>query len=156
MRRGARSLFRYLGHLAIAWPGVTAVIFGGAVFWGVISQLAHVSTAWPAIDALVDVPFFPLELAAALALGFCRNRRGQRAPCWVWLPALAFFVWDAHGVLVQPFDGGWRSVWNTYFGYGCQSSECLGEVLVTAPLYTSIVYSLGALAARLRARARRA
>jgi hypothetical protein len=36
------------------------------------------------------------------------------------------------------------STWDTYFGKGCGGSECLYELFLTAPFYTSVAYSIGA------------
>ena len=62
-----------------------------------------------------------------------------RSATWAWvLPALVL----AWSILSWPSEAD--SVWNTFFGTDCGSSECLYQMTVTAPFYASVAYSLGA------------
>src|SRR5207244_2215740 len=62
---------------------------------------------------------------------------------WVWLlPAmiLAFNVatWKSH-IARSNFSDAWAN----YFTSDCGASECLYEILITAPFYTSVAYTVG-------------
>lgn len=136
---------RYLINLAVAWPGVMAVIFGCAILTGAVWL------KW--LDPLIEPPVFPLQLAAAFLLGLALNRHfSSRVACWVWIPPLAILAWDVSNWANSPAPlwdrtSAWRDVWNNYFGTQCQGSECLNELLLTGPFYTAVLYSLGAWAA---------
>lgn len=156
MKGGARSMMRYLGHVAIGWPGVMILGFGGTIIVGAKLGINPDSALSARISAAIGPPLFPLELVIAAGLGYALNRRrGDFAATFVWIPAAVVLAWGISIVVAQPFDGGWAGVWRQYFGSNCQSSECLGEVIVTAPLYTSILYSAAALVPALRLRRRK-
>jgi hypothetical protein len=92
----------------------------------------------------VGEPYFALPVVAAFFLGVLSSRffRSSSA-AWVWLLPTIILVWN----LFSWHNGGYRSywpdVWNNYFGSSCGSSECLYELFVTAPFYTSFAYTLG-------------
>jgi hypothetical protein len=97
---------------------------------------------------IVAEPIWLPEVLMGILLGGIAYRR---------LPTkLAFYVGVPPAVLL--FSSAWHwqqtmaiydSTWDTYFGKGCAGSECLYELLLTAPFYTSLAYTVGALASRL-------
>ncbi len=92
----------------------------------------------------VDNPYFAGPILAGFILGVLSHRwfRSSSAP-WVWLlPAmiLAFNVatWKSH-IARSNFSDAWAN----YFTSDCGASECLYEILITAPFYTSVAYTVG-------------
>jgi hypothetical protein len=136
----ARRVGVYLAHLSVAWPLTFAL------------GLALASTSAVG-GALFDVPnsspVFAGWLALGAALGFGLNRRhASLAACFVFLPPFVLFLHEASITMGMPFGGGWAGVWTAFFSRNCASSECLNELLVTAPLLSSVSYSVAAFAAR--------
>jgi hypothetical protein len=93
---------------------------------------------------LCDNPYFLGPILAAFALGILGNRVWKtRSALWVWLlPTIILILkvltWKSHTSRSNLADA-----WANYFGSDCGGSECLNEVFVTAPFYTSVAYTLG-------------
>jgi hypothetical protein len=93
---------------------------------------------------LVGEPWFIGPVLAGFVFGFFAWRWFRSITgLFVWVaPVLMLFVaiasWKTGGF--QPY---WRDVWDNFFGAGCGGSECLYEFFVTAPLYSSLAFSLG-------------
>jgi hypothetical protein len=98
------------------------------------------------IDKLIGVPLWlPSSLAAACAGVFFYKRIRHKFAFWAWVPSfilLLWSAWDWHGTLSK-----YDSTWDTHFGKDCGGSECLYQLFFTVPFYTSVAYSLGAVAA---------
>jgi hypothetical protein len=94
-------------------------------------------------SALTENHLYPVQMLFALLGGFLIARHWrQRSMLWVWiLPAatlLVGFVVAAHHL--SPGDRLAH-----FFGSGCQvRSGCFDQLVFTLPLYTAVVYSLGA------------
>jgi hypothetical protein len=92
----------------------------------------------------VGEPYFALPVLTGFFLGVLSSRffRSSSA-AWVWVLPTIILVWN----LLSWHNGGyrpyWPDVWNNYFGSNCGSSECLYELFITAPFYTSFAYTLG-------------
>lgn len=88
-------------------------------------------------------PYFVFPVFIGFALGGLSYRYSRSSSAaWVWvLPTIAL-VWN---VLTWKNGGDpyWPDVWNNYFGSQCGSSECLYELFVTMPFYTSLAYAVG-------------
>lgn len=99
-------------------------------------------------------PYFPVQILAAIYLGWFLGRRlGDRVMTWVWvLPALFLFYAViaiptlAPGITSSLLWSGTNQTWLThYFGRGCQvKNSCFDQVLITLPFYTSAAYAVGA------------
>jgi hypothetical protein len=89
-------------------------------------------------------PYFAFPVITSFVFGALSRRYSRSSSAaWVWvLPAIILvwnlFTWETGGV--GPY---WPDVWNNYFGSDCGGSECVYELFVTAPFYTSLAYSLG-------------
>jgi hypothetical protein len=94
-----------------------------------------------------------VALSLPIVCGFYFGRRFYRK-----LPTItAFFAWVLPGVFLTYSAVSWQhtmaqydSTWSTYFGKDCGGSECLYQLFLTGPFYTSVAYSLGALSVRLK------
>ena len=107
---------------------------------------------------LTENPFYPVQIAAGLYLGWLLGRRFQRkSMLWIWiLPLVALcyalmvgliLIPEWTSVLARPKTFGARL--SHYFGWGCQPrAGCLDQLMLTMPFYASAAYSLGALLAR--------
>jgi hypothetical protein len=97
-----------------------------------------------------DNPYFTGPVVVSFLFGaFSRRFFRTRSALWVWvLPTLVLLVdiltWQSHSSRSR-----WADVWANYFGSSCGDTECLGELLVTAPFYTSVAYTLGWIASGL-------
>jgi hypothetical protein len=116
---------------------------------------------WVVYRLTTDVPYSPLFWGSGLLLGFLvTKRKSNRSACWVWV---AGAIWLGLGMLnaYSPlgshpwYNPPWcprgcsflQQVWDDMFdvtGNKCGGSECLGELLFTAPFFCSIAYSVGA------------
>lgn len=142
-----KTLALYLKHLAVAWPGLSLAIF--------VATLPLAYTPLSVIFAPPDcAPCFAGYWAVGALVGFWLNRRDcSRAASWVWLAPLALTAFSLPVYFRFPMDLGWSGVWTAYFSKNCGGSECLVELMETAPLITCVAYSLGALWARRQCRA---
>jgi hypothetical protein len=104
---------------------------------------------------LVDSPYFLAPITAAFVLGLFSNRVWKtNAGIWVWLFPAVFLVWNVFSWKSSTSRSNLADAWANYFGSDCDGSECLYEVLVTAPFYTSVAYSVGSIAMRVLGAAR--
>jgi hypothetical protein len=113
------------------------------------------------VEAVIDKAYYNTRLEAfapavcvvTFIVGLWVNRRWRtRAACYVWIVAL---VWFGLGFLelYRGWDPSWahktrrQYVVDDLFGktVDCSGSECMYELLFTAPLMASLAYSLGAL-----------
>jgi len=129
-----------MGYILSMLPAVWADPAPGLPYWEVVMDQKFFR--------LSDNPYFILPSIAAVVLGILSQRRGRdRAALWAWcLPTIAllaavmsFRSW------IGPATG--HDIRENFFGRGCEANECGYQVLVTAPFYTSVCYSLGAMVA---------
>ena len=133
---------RFLGHLILFYCALIASFLASMFVTALIPSLGQSSNPWA---ALLGEPAWILEIVACLLVGyFFYKKMPSKSAFVVWLVPLAFLVWSAWSwhLTMSKYD----SVWDTYFGRGCGGSECLYELMLTAPSYSCIAYSLGALA----------
>ena len=96
---------------------------------------------------LVDSPYFLGPIIVAFILGAFASRAWEtNAGLWVWLLPTGILVWNLLTWKSYTSRTNWVDAWANYFGSDCGDSECLYELLVTAPFYTSVAYSLGCIA----------
>lgn len=144
MQKGV-VLSKYVVALFTAVFGSAAVAVVSSLPLLLFYRFAHRDGAINIWSALLDRPYFPLQLVAALALGWITFR-------WLkdgWLP----FVWVlpliqaliALAVYVQRYaPSDWNDIWVTFFNWQCGCSASLPQWSVMFPLYTSIAFALGA------------
>jgi hypothetical protein len=88
-------------------------------------------------------PYFVLPIIVSLCLGMlCHRFFPSRSGAWIWLLPTIVLI----GGVLSWKPGNlpyWGTVWNNYFGSHCGGSECLYELFITSPFYTSIAYSVG-------------
>src|SRR6266702_5877588 len=132
---------KYLIHLALFYCGLVLSFLAQLLLILIIPPLGKVTNPF---GRAVNEPAFLLLILAGFAVG---RYRYQRIPS-----RLAFAIWIVPGIFLLYSARSWHktmprydSVWVTYFGSGCGGSECLYELFLTAPFYSAIAYSLGAL-----------
>jgi hypothetical protein len=110
----------------------------------VVGLLASLLLAWiPGTSRLSDEPFWLPEILAGLCLGFfCYRRVRSKIAFAVWIFPATFLAWSA--IYWHRTMSVYDSTWDTYFGSQCGGSECLYELFLTAPFYSSLAYSVGA------------
>jgi hypothetical protein len=89
-------------------------------------------------------PYFIFPILAAFVFGALSHRYSRSlAARWVWVFPLTILLWNVFTWRTGGFSPYWTDVWNNYFGRYCGSSECVYELFVTAPVYTSLAYTFG-------------
>lgn len=89
-------------------------------------------------------PYFALPVISAFFLGVLSHRYSRSSSAaWVWVLPTVVLIWNLFTWKTGGFRPYWPDVWNNYFSSDCGSSECLYEIFVTAPFYTSLAYTLG-------------
>jgi hypothetical protein len=101
----------------------------------------------PVANAVFDGPVYFGEIGLGLVAGLLINHElHSKSAMWVWvLPAIWLIVWipDAFKSVYGP-EG-----WGLVFGTKC-GGDCLDQLITVCPFYSSIAYSLGSWAGRLR------
>jgi hypothetical protein len=102
---------------------------------------------------LFDVPYSPLDWGSGLFLGFLVNNFSRNGYArWVWLIALLWLSFSLADEKLY-YDPRWtygmslpEVIWYSYFSISNEkcTQECLGKLFATAPMVTSIAYSIGA------------
>jgi len=99
--------------------------------------------AEPLFKIGADNPYFAGPILMAFILGWVARRSESRSAAWMWvLPTVALvwnvMSWKSHSPLPR-----WEDVRANFFTSNCGDSDCIYELLITAPFYTSVAYSLG-------------
>jgi hypothetical protein len=128
-----------IGFISVLIPALVIAAFTHSTHGNIVDRM--VTGAIFRFGA--DNPFFLGPIFAGLILGIL-PRFLDRSAGLVWpIPALILivtaFTWNS----TYTPRSHWADVWSNLFGSDCGSSECMYELLVTAPFYTSIAYSLG-------------
>jgi hypothetical protein len=172
MQNRAKSRFRrWLGDAALpSFVAQQVVATAGAMVMAVLAMVipaalmtsvGHHTSPGSFGDNMIDQPFFrwadksnALFPISGLVLGFFSRRiLRSRWGVWVWVLPLIVLAWNLltwEGAGPPTTKVYWAHVWANYFSSACAGSECLYELFVTVPFYTSAAYSLGWLAASLR------
>jgi len=96
------------------------------------------------IGRLTSEPFWLPEIMAGLFLGwFAYKTLPSKIAFMAWLIPGLLLLWSAWSW--QRNFAMWDSTWDTYFGSHCAGSECIYQLFLTAPFYSSVFYSIGAL-----------
>ena len=72
----------------------------------------------------------------------------------MWLFPAVLLVWNVFSWKPYTSRSNLGDAWANYFGSDCDGSECLYEVFLTAPFFTSVAYSVGSIAMRVLTAAR--
>ena len=125
-------------HLAIAWPGLFALMC-----------VLAASLPRPLSSALINATFLgPIALGAVAGWLMQKRIPAPEAALVFVLPLLAF-LWDARVIYLSPSPyGGWGGVWTTMLSNNCGAGECLEEALVTMPLFTTAAYAAASILRR--------
>lgn len=112
---------------------------------------------WP-LGAIFKEPIVPAAIVGGGLLGYLVNKKMvDLSASFVWiLPS----IWLFREILdtAKTFSPSWAGtnlssyIWDNYFGSQCGGSECLNEVLFSAPCVAAIAYSVTAFFAWLKMR----
>lgn len=153
-------LASYFGQLAIATVG--AIVLGyitTSILVHLISAVAShklgdiaQTNAEHFVGLFGDNPYWVGPVLTGFLLGVVSRRyfKGHEG-FWVWvLPTLTL---AAAMVMTRPYGpySRWEYVWDNFFTSRCGDTECISEAVNTAPFYTSVAYSLGAVMKHLTA-----
>lgn len=145
---------QFIGALGVVYLSNFMVIaLGGSLT--VLNGFFHTPYATQGLRwVLLETPFFPIQIAMGLSLGWTLYRRFQhRSMLWVWIIPLAIL---GYAVIALPtIAPDMTSVFNQssalshYFGWGCSPKNgCYDQIIVTVPCYAAAAYSIGAALAK--------
>jgi hypothetical protein len=127
-------IVRYLGHFG------SATLAAGII--GVILSFM--------LSGIFKEPLLPGALLGGAIMGYLVNRNVRDiAALLVWLVPLAWLFYgirDSAAYYSEAWAQQSRSayIWDNFFGTHCSGSECLNELLFTAPFLSSVAYSITA------------
>lgn len=144
-----RFVLTLLMHQLIGTLGVvilatllTTVAFEIPNPWG------HTSARHDVYGVLTESPFFPVQIAVALPVGWLLSDVFKhRSMLWIWVLPYGVLVYSfarAHSVAGLPLAG--RVAY--FFGSSCRpENHCIDQVGITLPFYVAAAYAVGALLA---------
>lgn len=129
--------------------------FAGIVAATIVTMLLAAVTESATGKKLYDIIFGGPFFFAFLTVGFCsglgiNSRLKSKSAQWVWVVQLCFLAILMQDQIHWPGPQGvLHDIWLGYFGNSnCGETECVYELLGTWPLFSSVGYSIGSLAAR--------
>jgi hypothetical protein len=139
-----KTLGKFALHAFIAMVG--SVLIGS--FFFLIALRPWVSKAQ---NPWLDFPYSPVFWGLGFVLGFLLNWYMRTSSAkWVWVVGASWLIVMGASE-IRTYDPRWcngcslgQYLWDSFFSYWNCSQECLGQALVTAPLLSSVAYSLGA------------
>jgi hypothetical protein len=151
--------FDFIAELGIATIGASILAIFVAIAAGVVTaSLTRNTTGGGFMDQvaaqpsrlLIQQPYYVGIVLGGFVLGTFSHRFFRpRAAYWVWIIPAGILVWNIFTWEAAPSQLYWPDVWNNYFGSDCGGSECVYEVFVTVPFYSSFAYALGSIATAL-------
>jgi hypothetical protein len=129
-----------LFHLLAIYP---AFLVGVLVSLPIVAILPVIGQQASVSGRLLEEPFWVPEIVAGFCAGwFFYKRLPSKIALLAWIAPAVFLSWSAWSwhKTASMYD----PTWDTYFGSHCGGSECLYQLLLTAPFYTSVAYSLAA------------
>jgi len=139
-------LLRALLELCLATYGSMAIASALIYVNYPLVHFVNRSLDFRSFSRILSDPHFPFQLAAGLCTGYSMWRRlGGPLTLWLWVIPLAlllyrFSVFET-SVLEPPLGARVRY----FFGAGCRPPSCFDQLRYTAPFYSSLAYSFGAL-----------
>jgi hypothetical protein len=135
-------LLRYLCHAALASYGVLAINF---VIEFLIGEMVGSYNRF--LDYVFFGPTFLIPVLMGLIIGYYLGKSlpalSSRLIFLIPLFLMAYEVWIS--VKYGLHDGtALKNITDNFFGVNCSASECLGELVNTAPLFSSVAYAIGA------------
>ena len=135
----------FLGHALLAMVGPMLLV----VLMGVVEE--HWFHRTPGANGWLDAPYSPILWGAAFTCGLLVNRTARHYSAqWVWIIGVSWLavliIGDVTAYNPRSCNGCplVEYLWDTYFNYWDCTQECMGQLLGTAPMLSSIAYSLGA------------
>jgi len=126
-------------HMILSYAAYILGCIGTLGFVAVHHLFGHDSSF---IIRLVEEPVWMGPEIAGVACGILTTRKiPTKLALIAWIPHFLFLadsVWSD-----CKHSNGCSAAWDTFFGPHCGATECLGQLLVTAPFYTAVAYSCG-------------
>jgi hypothetical protein len=129
-----------LFHLLAIYP---AFLVGVLVSLPIVAILPATGQQVSVSGRLLEEPFWVPEIAAGFCAGwFFYKRLPSKIALMAWIAPAVFLGWSAWSwhQTASMYD----HTWETYFGSQCGGSDCIYQLFLTGPFYTSVAYSLAA------------
>jgi hypothetical protein len=146
IERSPRALLRWAGLYLLS---ITLATLGVWFSAGIFGDMVVPIFGREDVNRMQSMPYYPLEIAFALLLGYLsRTQLKGSYAYYVWVPTMLYLIWGI--VSYFQLGLGTSEVASRFFGANCWP-HCEDQYVWTVPFYTSTLYSVGALAHRLRA-----
>jgi hypothetical protein len=142
------AVAKYGAHWAIATYGLVLFSFIVGFFFELLVRDHH-----RFVDYFIVGPSFALPGIIGILGGYYAGRYlPSKISRFIWLPALLILISECYFDYKyrSPGTSYWSDIWNNYIGAECGGSECLGELVCTAPLVSALAYAVGAELGRLK------
>jgi hypothetical protein len=160
-QRGLQSIctfviHQFIGTYGVVWLSTFLASAVGNLLTHLYGLFGHSFSMRPLYWIMTETPYFPVQIAMGLCLGWVVYRRlRHRSMLWIWVIPFAIL---GYALFVLPLSPETTSVFNQsgiqsrlshYFGWGCNARDrCLDQIIVTLPSYAAAAYSIGAAVAR--------
>ena len=153
------SLLREAARIGLEWFIATyGSTLGAALSMPLLYPIAHLfdfSLSFRQFDHFLSVPYFPVQIGFALAVGYFGQKRfGTRFTFWIWIIPLSVLVWHFLAFQAGAFQNPWQARFEHFiWGSTCRpylrdssGRPCFDQIKYAAPLYTALAYAMGAFA----------
>lgn len=132
---------RFYVHILLSYFGVVAGAICGLVLAGVLETIGLSFLA-----RFLSEPYWLAEIIVGFIFGLLAYQRVRSTSVWfAWIPPAVFLFGNMWWERTMLGDGA--TTLDNYFTAHCHETECLYELFLTAPFYTSVAYTAGAFAA---------
>lgn len=141
-RRLMSWLPRYIAEALVGTVG--AGVVGGLFLAGLMTAITHRSTF---LDTPLNIG--PIIAGAVFAALVTLKFGYRKTSVFVWLAGVLIFAVFLREWTNEIQARRWGRIWDNFFGANCGATDCIDELLATAPLYASIAYSFTAVSCHL-------
>jgi hypothetical protein len=153
--RRFKAVSKYIVAMSVATFGAAASAALVALPLLAYSRFTHTTSGENLFSVLLDRPYFPLQVVAAVVIGyFTANALSEGWPTLVWVLPLFQAV---AGIAVlsrrhSALQGTWEWMSQTFLNWGCGCSASLLQWELMLPVYTSFAFAIGVLIRRMLTR----
>jgi hypothetical protein len=147
---------QFIGSLGVVYLSTFIVSMFGGSLTTIYELFGHSFSAQPLHWIMTETPYFPIQVAIGMGLGWTLYRRLHHSSMlWAWVVPLLILLYAVIAIPASETASvfnqseGIRSRLSHYFGWGCQLRDrCYDQILITLPSCAALAYSIGATLAR--------